>query len=139
MSFICDARLSVREGIAASCQGFAALPRPAARGRCEMMPLRSRGMDDPRRVTLSLIRRRHPRFQVPGGQNTQAESPLLECPDETLGTYLSGAKESLLSSPLEWPGVHALRPLLTGEPVVGTWFDRTQEYAARRRGARRRL
>jgi REP element-mobilizing transposase RayT len=45
-----------------------------------------------------------------------------------------GAKEGLVSSPLEWPGVHALRPLLEGTPVQGTWFDRTQEYAARRRG-----
>jgi len=45
-----------------------------------------------------------------------------------------GAKEGLVSSPMEWPGAHALRPLLTGEPIVGTWFDRTQEYAARRRG-----
>jgi len=45
-----------------------------------------------------------------------------------------GAKEGLVSDAREWPGVHAIRPLLTGEPVVGTWFDRTQEYAARRRG-----
>jgi hypothetical protein len=45
-----------------------------------------------------------------------------------------GAKEGLVSTPLEWPGAHALRPLLTGEPVTGIWFDRTQEYAARRRG-----
>jgi hypothetical protein len=45
-----------------------------------------------------------------------------------------GAKEGLVATPLEWPGVHALRPLLSGEPVEGRWFDRTQEYAARRRG-----
>jgi hypothetical protein len=45
-----------------------------------------------------------------------------------------GAKEGLVSDAREWPGVHAIRPLLTGETVVGTWFDRTQEYAARRRG-----
>jgi hypothetical protein len=32
------------------------------------------------------------------------------------------------------PVAHAWRPLLTGEPVTGIWFDRTQEYAARRRG-----
>jgi hypothetical protein len=44
-----------------------------------------------------------------------------------------GAKEGLVSDAREWPGVHAIRPLLTGEPVVGTWFDRTQEDAARRR------
>jgi hypothetical protein len=45
-----------------------------------------------------------------------------------------GPKEGLVSDAREWPGVHAIRPLLTGEPVIGTWFDRTQEYAARRRG-----
>jgi hypothetical protein len=46
-----------------------------------------------------------------------------------------GAKEGLVGDPREWPGVHAIRPLLDGEPTQqGLWFDRTQEYAARRRG-----
>jgi hypothetical protein len=45
-----------------------------------------------------------------------------------------GAKEGLVADPREWPGVHAIRPLLDGEPAQGLWFDRTQEYAARRRG-----
>ena len=45
-----------------------------------------------------------------------------------------GAKEGLVGDPREWPGVHAIRPLLDGEPTQGIWFDRTQEYAARRRG-----
>ena len=45
-----------------------------------------------------------------------------------------GAKEGLVGDPREWPGAHAIRPLLDGEPTVGIWFDRTQEYAARRRG-----
>jgi hypothetical protein len=45
-----------------------------------------------------------------------------------------GAKEGLVGDPREWPGVHAIRPLLADEPVQGIWFDRTQEYAARRRG-----
>ena len=39
-----------------------------------------------------------------------------------------------MGDPREWPGVHAIRPLLDSEPVQGIWFDRTQEYAARRRG-----
>lgn len=39
-----------------------------------------------------------------------------------------------MSTPLEWPGAHALRPLLTGESTTGVWFDRTQEYAALQRG-----
>jgi hypothetical protein len=45
-----------------------------------------------------------------------------------------GAKEGLVADPREWPGVHAIRPLLDGEPVRGFWFNRTQEYAAERRG-----
>ena len=45
-----------------------------------------------------------------------------------------GAKEGLVGDPRDWPGVHAIRPLLDGEPTEGIWFDRTQEYAARRRG-----
>jgi hypothetical protein len=46
-----------------------------------------------------------------------------------------GAKERLVATPQEWPGVHCVRPLLTGEPVVeGIWFDRTREYNARLRG-----
>jgi hypothetical protein len=45
-----------------------------------------------------------------------------------------GAKEGLVGDLRQWPGVHAIRPLLDDEPVQGIWFDRTQEYAARRRG-----
>jgi putative transposase len=36
--------------------------------------------------------------------------------------------------PRDWPGVHAVRALLEGEILEGFWFDRTQEYLARRRG-----
>ncbi|HKI05005.1 MAG TPA: transposase [Thermoanaerobaculia bacterium] len=45
-----------------------------------------------------------------------------------------GVKEGLVEKVTEWPGVHCARALLKGDPVEGTWFDRTQEYAARRRG-----
>ena len=43
-------------------------------------------------------------------------------------------KEGLVESPLEWPGLHCARALMTGEPIVGYWFNRTREWAARRRG-----
>ncbi len=33
----------------------------------------------------------------------------------------------------EWPGVHCVTALLTGEPIEGTWFDRTKEWEARQR------
>jgi hypothetical protein len=46
----------------------------------------------------------------------------------------SGGKEDLVARPQDWPGVHAARALVAGEALTGTWFDRTQEYAARRRG-----
>src|ERR1700750_3046058 len=45
-----------------------------------------------------------------------------------------GAKEDLVEGPLDWPGVHAARALLGVEVLEGLWFDRTQEYLARRRG-----
>jgi REP element-mobilizing transposase RayT len=46
-----------------------------------------------------------------------------------------GTKEGLVRKPEEWPGVHCVKPLLAGEPVVeGLWFDRTREYNARLRG-----
>jgi len=43
-----------------------------------------------------------------------------------------GAKEDLVDRPRDWPGVHAVRALLQGEVLEGLWFDRTQEYLARR-------
>ncbi len=45
-----------------------------------------------------------------------------------------GAKEDLVDRPRNWPGVHTVRALLEGEVLEGLWFDRTQEYLARRRG-----
>ena len=45
-----------------------------------------------------------------------------------------GCKENLVMSPLDWPGAHCARALVEGKPLIGWWFDRTQEYAARRRG-----
>jgi hypothetical protein len=45
-----------------------------------------------------------------------------------------GCKEDLVERPRDWPGVHAVRALLEGEVLEGLWFDRTREYAARRRG-----
>jgi REP element-mobilizing transposase RayT len=45
-----------------------------------------------------------------------------------------GVKENLVEQVREWPGAHCVRNLLDGEPIVGTWFDRTKEYSARNRG-----
>lgn len=44
-----------------------------------------------------------------------------------------GVKESLVESPVEWPGVHSARALLEGRRLVGTWFNRTACYRARQR------
>jgi len=46
----------------------------------------------------------------------------------------NGCKEDLVAKPQDWPGVHCIDALLTGEHLAGTWFDRTQEFAARNRG-----
>jgi len=45
-----------------------------------------------------------------------------------------GVKEGLVRSPLTWPGPHCAAALTTETSLVGTWFDRTREYLARRRG-----
>ena len=46
----------------------------------------------------------------------------------------NGTKEGLVLSPYQWPGVHAAHALVEGEPLEGYWFNRTKEWAARRRG-----
>jgi hypothetical protein len=39
-----------------------------------------------------------------------------------------GPKEALVERPDEWPGVHCVSPLLSGQATVeGTWYDRTRE------------
>ena len=50
--------------------------------------------------------------------------------------YILGnsVKEGLVERPHHWPGVHCSRALVTGTALVGTWYDRTAEYEARRRG-----
>ncbi len=45
-----------------------------------------------------------------------------------------GCKENLVERPQDWPGVHCVGALTTGKALEGWWFDRTQEYLARRRG-----
>jgi len=44
-----------------------------------------------------------------------------------------GPKEGLVERPGEWPGLHAAKDFVEGRAVEGYWFDRTQEYAAKRR------
>ncbi len=45
-----------------------------------------------------------------------------------------GPKEGLVESPLRWPGIHAARHLVHGEPMEGVWFNRSKEWAAANRG-----
>jgi hypothetical protein len=35
---------------------------------------------------------------------------------------------------VDWPGVHSARAILEDKPLVGYWFNRKQEHAARNRG-----
>jgi REP element-mobilizing transposase RayT len=44
-----------------------------------------------------------------------------------------GVKEGLVAKVEEWPGISMLKAVLEGEPIRGTWFNRTQEYRARLR------
>ncbi|MEE8368694.1 MAG: transposase [Thermoanaerobaculia bacterium] len=45
-----------------------------------------------------------------------------------------GAKDGLVASPRDWPGVTSLPALVDGESLDGLWFDRSREYVARRAG-----
>ena len=45
-----------------------------------------------------------------------------------------GCKEGLVSDPLEWPGATSWWAMLDGSSLTGTWFDRTAECLARRKG-----
>jgi REP element-mobilizing transposase RayT len=45
-----------------------------------------------------------------------------------------GVKEDLVHRIVDWPGVHCIHSLLSGQPAAGTWFNRTREYEARNRG-----
>ncbi len=51
-----------------------------------------------------------------------------------MSTLSNSVKEGLCESPLDWPGVHAARALVHGEPLEGYWFHRTKQWAARNRG-----
>jgi len=42
----------------------------------------------------------------------------------------NSCKENLVSSPLDWPGVSSIRPLLDGARLEGIWIDRTRQRVA---------
>ena len=45
-----------------------------------------------------------------------------------------GCKEGLIAKLSDWPGAHCAPALASGEPCIGVWFDRHQEWLARLRG-----
>ncbi len=47
-----------------------------------------------------------------------------------------GTKESLVASPLDWPGVSSARALALGERLVGEWVDRSAKRRLERGGKR---
>jgi REP element-mobilizing transposase RayT len=46
----------------------------------------------------------------------------------------NGVKEGLVGRVEDWPGISLVKSVLSGEPIRGTWFNRTAEYRARLRG-----
>ena len=46
----------------------------------------------------------------------------------------AGVKEFLVDRATQWPGVHSAAALIEDAPLVGRWYNRTKEYAARERG-----
>lgn len=61
-----------------------------------------------------------------------SEEPLVQ-EDRLEYVLANGTKEGLVERPQDWPGAHSAQALLTGEPLVGVWYDRTKEYRARKR------
>ncbi len=54
---------------------------------------------------------------------------------QRLKYHLSNSvKEGLCEPPLRWPGVHAAKALVHGEPLEGYWWNRSKEWAAKNRG-----
>ncbi len=45
-----------------------------------------------------------------------------------------GCKEGLVADPLDWPGATSWQAMLDGQVLEGTWFDRTAECTAQRKG-----
>jgi len=43
----------------------------------------------------------------------------------------AGVKEFLVDRVAQWPGVHSATALIEGTPLVGRWYNRTKEFAAR--------
>jgi REP element-mobilizing transposase RayT len=48
----------------------------------------------------------------------------------------NGCQEGLVDRPVDWPGLSCVRALTAGDELRGTWYDRTAEFNARRRGER---
>jgi REP element-mobilizing transposase RayT len=48
--------------------------------------------------------------------------------------FANGCQEGLVERPEDWPGVSSARALTKGDRLWGTWYDRSAEYEARRRG-----
>ena len=46
----------------------------------------------------------------------------------------NGVKELLVDRADQWPGVHSATALVEGKDLVGHWYDRTRQHAARQRG-----
>ncbi len=40
----------------------------------------------------------------------------------------------VVDHPAQWPGVHSADALVTGEPLVGRWYSRTEEHRAAHQG-----
>jgi hypothetical protein len=70
------------------------------------------------------------------GRRTQIIPVLDDAAAEDRLRYIlaHGAKEGLVASPYEWPGVSSVRALAYGEELVGVWQDRSREGRLRRRG-----
>ena len=80
-------------------------------------------------IKREISQRWGPKVDWQGGMWDEYVSTALPTPESQIHclryVLSQGVKEGLVARPQDWPGVHAAKSLLTGEPLRGTWLDGT--------------
>jgi len=91
-----------------------------------------------------LSRRLGQRYRLPGTlwhqRYAMSALPTHESQLKCLRYILSqGVKEGLVARPIDWPGLHCAKRLLSNRPEIGQWFQAADYHQAKARNALRRM
>ena len=91
-----------------------------------------------------LSRRLGQKYRLPGTlwhqRYAMSALPTHESQLKCLRYILSqGVKEGLVARPIDWPGLHCAKALLSNCPEIGEWFQASQYHQAKARNAVRRI